>query len=68
MYTTHNYKTKKALIADFKAGEKVTCYQPGPFAQAGGYTGEYTIEGPHGYHTWYCRVVLHDGVIVKILP
>ena len=31
MYTTTNYKTKKALKEAVANGEKVTYYQPGPF-------------------------------------
>ncbi len=27
-YTTKNYKSKKELITDFKAGVKITVYQP----------------------------------------
>ena len=66
-YTDTNYKTKKALVADVKAGKTVTVYQPGPFGPDVR-DGETTIEGPHfpEPHRWYARATVKDGVIVKV--
>lgn len=69
MYTHHNYKTKKELIADVKAGKHVTVYQPGPFIGAKrSWTGSVCIEGPHypEPHRWYAKVEIVDGVITKV--
>ena len=68
MYTTKNYKTKKALIEDVKAGKKVTVYQPGGLFP-GKMNGQITIEGPHypEPHRFYARAVIKDGIIVRIL-
>ncbi len=52
-YTTTNYKTKKALIEDFKAGKEIKVYQPSgifPLKE-----GRIALEGPHypEPHKWY---------------
>lgn len=68
MYTDIDFKTKKALREAFAAGKTLTVYQPGPFGtKAGDY--EDVIEGPHypRPHTWYARVRISGGRIVKIL-
>ena len=69
MYTTRNFKTKKALREAVAAGEEVTIYQPGPFGtgvQEG--DGSFCVEGPHypAPHTWYALVTLKDGKVVKV--
>jgi hypothetical protein len=66
MYTVKNYKTKKALIEDFKAGKKIETFQPGPFP--GKTDGTCCIEGPHypEPHKWYASATLDGGVIVKV--
>ncbi len=66
MYTVHNYQTKKALVADFKAGHQIETYQPGPFP--GKRNGQVCIEGPHfpKPHRWYASATLEKGMIVKI--
>jgi len=53
MYTTKNFKTKKALKEALAAGEIVTVYQPGGMFPAR--PGKITLEGPHypAPHTWY---------------
>ena len=67
MYTTTNFKTKKALIADVKAGKQVEVFQPGGFFP-GKTDGRVSIEGPHypAPHSWYASVEIADSVIVKI--
>jgi len=66
-YTTRNYKTKKELIADVKAGKEVTVYQPGPFGP-GVPDGPVALEGPHfpQPHRWYASATIKSGVIVKV--
>lgn len=68
MYTNVNYRTKKDLKAAVAAGKQVGVYQPGPFGGNEPANGEVSIEGPHypAPHSWYARVTLKDGVIVKV--
>lgn len=70
MYTTTNYKTKKALKEAVKAGVRVTIYQP-----SGDITGVEAprngtvyLEGPHypKSHTWYAQAEIKDGIIVRV--
>lgn len=70
MYTVKNYKTKKALIQDFKDGVKIEVFQPGPF---GGDSSKINqnkagLEGPHfpEPHRWYAQADIVDGIIVKV--
>jgi hypothetical protein len=67
MYTSTNFRTKKALREAVAAGQPVTVFQPGPF---GGETrdGWVTLEGPHypAPHTWYAQALLANGVVVKV--
>ena len=69
MYTDHNFKTKKALKEAVARHRAVGVFQPGPFSGDGGLLdGVVSVEGPHypAAHSWYARVTLHDGVIVKV--
>jgi hypothetical protein len=67
MYTSINFKSKKALKDALKAGAKLTVYAPClgtvPF------NGETTLEGPHypKPHTWYARVMMKDGIISRVI-
>lgn len=69
MYTSINFKSKKALKEAVKAGQKVHVFQPGPFGggdnQQNGVVG---LEGPHypEPHRWYASATLKDGYIVKV--
>ena len=69
MYTHRNFKTKKELVEDVKAGKRVTVYQPftGDFFPTPE-NGDITIEGPHypEPHRWYARATLKDGLVVKV--
>lgn len=67
MYVDPNFKTKKAFRDAIAVGQTVMVFQPGPFAVGATMTGEVTIEGPHGYHKWYARVRVHEGVVKKVL-
>jgi hypothetical protein len=64
-YTDVNYKSKKALKEAVAAGEKVTVYQPGPFAK-GPINGTVYLEGPHypAPHSWYAVGTAVNGVLV----
>jgi hypothetical protein len=68
MYTNINFKTKKVMKEAFAAGKQLYTYQPGGMFP-GMKNGAATIEGPHfpAAHTWYARVLLKDGVIVRVL-
>lgn len=66
MYTSINFKTKRALKDAVKRGNKLSVYQPGPFpAQT---DGEISLEGPHypDPHTWYASATIENGVITKV--
>lgn len=67
MYTEKNYKTKKEMLADFKAGKKIRVYQPGGIFPSQT-DGQITIEAPHypEPHRWYASATIRDGVIIKI--
>lgn len=68
MYTTTNFKNKKALKEAVAAGKKVGVYQPGPFGGNEPKNGKVTLEGPHypAAHSWYATATLVDGIIVKV--
>jgi len=70
MYTTINFKTKKALIDAVAAGKEVGVYQPNEMIPnpkaAPDYTGRAAVEGPWNPHSWYGEVELVKGKIVKV--
>ena len=68
MYTTINFKSKKALKDAIAEGRTVRVYHPnGDFFNAvPPRDGKVCLEGPHGYHTWYATATLKEGVIVKV--
>lgn len=68
MYTTRNFKTKKALKEAVKAGEQIRVYQPGPFGSSAPDTGTVCLEGPHypAPHTWYASAEIENGIIKKV--
>lgn len=67
MYTDPDFKTGKALREAVAAGVKVSVFSPGPFPCPS--DGQVSVEGPHypKAHTWYLRVVVAGGIIVKVL-
>ena len=67
MYTVTNYRTKKALLEDFKAGKQIETFQPGGMFPPTR-NGSICIEGPHypEPHKWYASAVVKDGVIIKV--
>ena len=68
MYTTQNFKTKKALKEAVAAGLTVSYYQPGPFGGNEPRDGTIYLEGPHypAAHSWYAQAEVKDGKIVKV--
>jgi len=66
MYTSPNFKTKKALKEAIVAGKMVSVYSPGPFPAPT--SGKTTVEGPHypEPHRWYAEVVVQDGFIKSV--
>lgn len=69
MYTTINFKTKKALKEAVLAGQKVYVYQPNNmFGTPDPKEVSVVVEGPHypKPHSWYASVELKDGYIVKV--
>ncbi len=67
MYTTVNYKTKKALKEAVASGIKVATYQPGGIFPAER-DGQVCLEGPHypAPHTWYATATIRDGIVIKV--
>ena len=66
MYTSKNYKSKKALKEDISLGKEVTYYNPGL-----GDTptdGTIYLQGPHypEPHKWYAEAQVRNGKIVKV--
>jgi len=68
MYTSKNFKSKKALKDAVAAGERVTYFQPGPFGGNEPRDGNIVLEGPHypEPHRWYAQATVKDGLIVKV--
>lgn len=68
MYCERNFPTKKALKEAVAKGDKVGVFQPGLGSVPTG-TADVSVEGPHfpKPHSWYARVRLVDGLIVKVL-
>jgi hypothetical protein len=66
MYTDRNFKTKKELKAAVAEGKKISVFSPGPFPAPT--QGTCAVEGPHypKPHTWYAKVTLKDGIIIKV--
>jgi hypothetical protein len=66
MYTSRNFKTKKAFKEAVVAGEKVTVFAPGLGTPPE--NGTCCIEGPHypEPHKWYAQATIKDGVVVKV--
>ena len=67
-YTTKNFRTKKQIKEALAAGERLTCYQPGPFGPKVNDNGSISLEGPHypKAHRWYAEAELKDGVVIKV--
>jgi len=68
VYTSTNFKTKKAVREAIAAGAKITVFQPGPFGGNEPKDGPVTLEGPHypEPHRWYAQGVLKNGILTSI--
>jgi hypothetical protein len=66
MYTTINFKSKKALKEAVAAGKRVELFAPGLGTPK--VNGIDFVEGPHypEPHRWYAKVTMKDGVVVKV--
>lgn len=72
MYTSTNFKTKKAFKDAVASGKEVRIYQPndvfGNAKASPNYSGSASVEGPHfpAPHTWYANVKVENGIVVKV--
>lgn len=66
MYTSTNYRTKKALKEAVAKGERVTIYAPGLGTPKD--DGIDYVEGPWypEPHRWYAKVTMKGGAVVKV--
>lgn len=66
MYTTKNYKSKKALKEDVAAGKEVTLFAPGIGNPPE--NGTCAVSGPHypEPHKWYAEVTVVNGKVTKV--
>lgn len=66
MYTTTNFKSKKAFKEAVAQGKQVTLFAPG--LGTPNQNGTETVCGPHypAPHTWYAKVTVKDGVVTKV--
>ena len=66
MYTSINFKTKKAFKDAVASGQKITLYAPGIGIPK--HNGVEYVEGPHypEPHRWYAEVVMKDGYVTKV--
>lgn len=66
MYTTINFKSKKAFKEAVLAGEKVRLYAPGLGVPND--NGKETVCGPWypKPHSWYASVIVKDGIVIKV--
>lgn len=66
MYTSTNFKTKKAFKEAVAQGKKITIYAPGLGTPVR--NGKDYVEGPHypAPHTWYAEVTMKDGIVIAV--
>jgi hypothetical protein len=66
MYTSTNFKSKKAFKDAVKAGDKITVFAPGLGSPP--VNGTCCVEGPQypQPHKWYAQVTIENGVVVKV--
>ena len=66
MYSSTDFKTKKAFKEAVAEGREVTLYAPGLGKPVD--NGREVVEGPHypKPHTWYASVDVVDGVVTKV--
>lgn len=66
MYTSIDFKTKKAFKEAVASGQQITLFAPGLGTPV--VNGTETVEGPHypKPHAWYAKVTMKNGVVVKV--
>lgn len=66
MYTTINFKSKKALKEAVAAGTEVRLFAPGLGTPND--NGKEYVCGPHypAPHKWYASVITKNGVVIKV--
>ncbi len=66
IYTSQNFKTKKAFKEAVANGEKITLYAPGLGTPKT--DGTEFVEGPWypEPHRWYSQVTVTNGVVTKV--
>lgn len=67
MYTEINFKSKKEFKEAVLAGKRIGIYAPGLGCPV--HNGTETVCGPHypKAHTWYAKVLMKDGLVVKVI-
>lgn len=67
-YTDKDYMSKKQIKDDLKAGENITCYNPGLGPDLSNFTGTVFLEGPHypKPHKWHGKGYMENGLLKKI--
>lgn len=71
MYTSRNFKSKKAVKEAIDAGIRITVYQPNDCLGVHNReldNGTYSVEGPHypEPHRWYGTITMKDGWAISI--
>jgi hypothetical protein len=71
MYTSRNFRTKKAVKEAIDAGIRITVYQPNDCFGVHNRdldNGTFTVEGPHypEPHKWYGTITMKDGWAISI--
>jgi hypothetical protein len=67
MYVSPNFPTKKAFKTAVAEGKTVSLFQPG-LGEPAPENGTAFVEGPHypKPHTWYAKVTIVGGKVVKV--
>jgi len=76
MYTSINFKTKKAFKEAVAAGKRIEVFQPNDMfnkteqvrAQSFKAPVHVVIEGPHfpEPHRWYAKAIIENGIVTKV--
>lgn len=66
MYTSIDFKSKKAFKEAVAKGDKITLFAPGIGSPPT--NGKCSVEGPQypKPHTWYATVEVKDGIVIKV--
>ena len=66
MYSSVNFKTKKAFREAVESGKQITIYAPGFGTPV--VNGTDVVEGPWypEAHKWYAQVTMENGIVKKV--